>query len=56
MYKCSNCNHEFDQPKEIHTTYESLYGVGSEFGSRTPCTIEVCPHCGDDEIDEIEEE
>lgn len=53
---CLNCSRLFDSPKTIHTTYEAMYGVGGEFGSRTPCTIEVCPYCGDEDIEEEEEE
>ena len=50
MFKCSDCERVFDNPKEIHTIYEALYGVSGEFGSRTPCTYEVCPHCGCDDF------
>lgn len=54
---CRNCHKEFDRPKLRKTTYEALYGVAGEFGSRTPVTIEICPYCGDDDIeDESNEE
>lgn len=53
---CYECDMKFETPKEVHTTYESLYGVSRDFGSRTPCTLEVCPYCGSDDIEEEEEE
>lgn len=61
MWICENCGQDFDSPDEIETTYEAYYGVGSEFGSRTPMTLLVCPYCReetiveDDEDDEEEE-
>lgn len=46
MYKCEHCNKVFDEPYEEKTTYESLYGVSSEFSDSTPLTISSCPYCG----------
>lgn len=55
MWCCYNCNEDFYEPDEKSTTYESYYGVASEFESHTPITIEVCPYCGSDEIEECDE-
>jgi hypothetical protein len=56
MYRCDYCRREFDEPKTIHTTYESLYGVSGLFGNSTPCSYDVCPYCGDEDIEEVEED
>ena len=45
MYKCTNCKMAFDEPKIIHTTYESYYGVSNEFESYTNYEYSVCPYC-----------
>lgn len=55
MYRCLNCRYEFDEPDEIHTSYEAYYGVASDFGSRTSLTLEVCPRCESDDIDEVDD-
>jgi len=56
MWKCNRCKKEFEEPNVRHTTYESYYGVGGEFGSSTPMELLVCPYCGDENIKEIYEE
>lgn len=55
MFKCFNCGKQFDEPKELQTTYESYYGVSDNFGNSTSITLKVCPHCECDLIDEMEE-
>lgn len=54
MFKCLNCGHEFEEPKVLHTTYEIYYGL--DMPSHTPLTLYVCPCCGCDEIEEIEDD
>lgn len=54
--KCNNCNKTFETPRTRKTTYESYYGVAGELSSRTPITIEVCPHCESEEIAEENED
>lgn len=56
MWHCDNCNEDFYEPTIKNTTYERFYGVSEEFGYSTPMSIEVCPYCGSDEINEEEEE
>ena len=53
---CRNCHKEFDRPKLCKTTSEAMYGVAGDFGSRTPVTIEVCPYCDDDDIEDGEKD
>lgn len=55
MYKCNNCNSTFDSPNVVNTSYESYYGVDFLFINRTPLEIEVCPNCGEDSFEEVEE-
>lgn len=54
MYKCDNCSERFDEPETEYTTYESYFGVSSLFPNSTPMTLQVCPYCGSEDIDEIE--
>lgn len=53
--KCNDCNRSFDEPSEKETSYENYYGVSSEFSDSTPLTIEVCPYCGSEDIEEDED-
>lgn len=50
MYKCYNCEETFNEPIIEKTTYESYYGVSSEFNSRTPLNLSMCPYCGSESI------
>ena len=56
MYKCNNCCHIFEKPVTIKTTYESYYGVSSEFSYSTSLEIDTCPSCGCDGIEEYDED
>jgi hypothetical protein len=40
----------------FYTTYETFYGIGDMFANSTPLELLVCPHCGDEDIQEAEEE
>ena len=54
-FRCNNCNKIFpveDAPK-VYTSYESYYGVGSLFPNSTPLSYYVCPHCDDDNLEDI---
>lgn len=53
MWKCDACNHTFEEPKEINTTYESYYGVSSLFPNSTALTILSCPYCGEESVEEL---
>lgn len=46
IYRC-DCGKYFteDQIEIIETTFESLYGVSSDFDSRHPTSYAVCPFC-----------
>lgn len=56
MWKCNNCECTFEEPMTFYTTYETFYGIGDMFASSTPLELLVCPHCGDEDIQEAEEE
>lgn len=54
MYKCNNCDCVFEELTNIETTYEKYYGLEADY--YTYLTLELCPHCGDDDIEEVEED
>ena len=56
MYKCNNCNCEFEEPRTLKTSYESYYGVSGEFLGSTPLEIEVCPCCEDNNFEIIRDD
>lgn len=55
MYLCEDCNHKFEEPRRVETTFESYYGVSDLFSSSTRTTLFTCPSCGSEEISELEE-
>lgn len=50
MYKCNNCEETFQEPMIMQTSYESLYGVDSEFKDKHELNINVCPNCHSEDI------
>lgn len=56
MYRCDECLEMFEEPIIHETTWESYYGVASEFSNGTYLRLELCPYCGSDVIEEIEKE
>lgn len=56
MWECRNCDCTFEEPMVFQTTYESFYGIETLFTNCTPLEIYVCPHCGDEDIQEMKEE
>ena len=56
LYKCLNCGAIFEKPHIKKTSYEAYYGVWGMFPNRTPLTLEVCPCCYDEEIEEYNED
>ncbi len=55
MFYCNDCKHEFSEPKVIETTYEEYYGVSDKFIDNHKMSLEKCPHCGSDNIEEMKE-
>ena len=55
MYRCNECLELFEYPNTHNTTYESYYGVADQFPNSTPLTLELCPNCGSENIEEVEE-
>lgn len=51
MYKCNHCKEVFEKPKTIETTYEEEYGVSGLFPDSHQLKYDVCPHCGEDDIE-----
>lgn len=56
MFRCNDCGEYFEEADEIRTSYEAYYGVASDFPDRHPMTLEVCPNCHSDDIEEADEE
>lgn len=56
MFRCNECGNLFDIPRVYETTYEKFYGVASEFLSDTYLKLDLCPNCGCEDLEEIEEE
>lgn len=54
MYICNTCKSRFEEPNKESITFEDYYGVGNLFASRTRTTLDVCPYCDDDDIEELE--
>lgn len=55
-YECHDCRARFDEPDEEYVNSAYYYGVGSEFGSSSDSMlITVCPRCGSENFEEIEE-
>ncbi len=54
MFKCRECGMttEREYLKEVKGDFESDYGVGNLFDSRTSYTKHICPECGSEEIEE----
>ena len=55
MYRCCNCGEIFDEPIKEKESYENYYGVASMFSNYNYFTLEACPYCGSDDIEEVEE-
>ena len=56
MFKCLNCDREFEEAKEYETTYERYLGVEGQVAGYTPLTLLVCPYCESDDLEEGEED
>ena len=56
MYYCEHCRKIFEEPSIEHTTYESYYGVSSDFNTYNSLDVKRCPYCGSDDLSPYEEE
>lgn len=56
MYRCYECLKLFEEPIVHETTYESYYGISHQFDSSTSLKLILCPCCGSDNIEKMEEE
>lgn len=55
MYICNHCKRKFEEPEEINTTYESLYGISSLFPNSNSITLYACPYCNSNDVEEFYE-
>lgn len=56
MYRCWNCGTKFEEPDKVERFAEDYFGVGSMFDSKSTITIQECPNCGSDDIEEYYED
>lgn len=56
MIKCLECREVFREPLIYETSYESYYGISSDFSTSTYLKLELCPACGSECVEEIKEE
>lgn len=55
MYKCNNCRSEFEEPSTKNIIAEEHLGISNLFQTRTRLDIDVCPNCGDEDLEEIQQ-
>ena len=55
MYRCNDCTATFDEPDEQVWNAADYYGVEKN-GHDQMLHINVCPYCGSEDIDEIDDE
>lgn len=55
MYKCLNCGEIFEDTETETVNAADYYGVDRN-GHEGYLTIEKCPYCGAEEIEEIDDE
>ena len=55
MYKCNDCHETFDEPDEQVWNAADYYGVERN-GHDQMLYIDVCPLCGSEDIEEIDDE
>lgn len=58
MFRCGGCGCVFadDEVQYERVCWEDYYGVGGMFDSRNYGDLMTCPHCGSDDIEELDEE
>ena len=55
MWYCDTCRNEFDEPERKKECFEDFYEVSNLFYGRNYFDALVCPHCGNDDIEEMRE-
>jgi DNA-directed RNA polymerase subunit RPC12/RpoP len=58
MFKCDNCGAiiEDDEVEYERVCWEDYYGVGGMFPNKNYGTLAVCPACGSEDIEEMEDD
>lgn len=56
MWTCDNCGAEFEEPEVERVCWEDYFGVSSMFASYNYGDITVCPNCGSEDIEEMEDD
>lgn len=55
MWYCRTCKREFEEPEVERESFEMFYGVSHLFPTQNYFDHEICPLCGDDDIEEMRE-
>jgi hypothetical protein len=55
MYRCNNCRSEFEEPERRNVIAEEHLGISNMFPNITRMDLFVCPSCGDDDLEELEQ-
>ena len=55
MYKCNDCRETFEEPN-IHTWNAADYYGVEKNGHDQMLQIDVCPFCGSEDIEELDDE
>ncbi len=54
IYKCDKCGKFFNELDYRKTNYESEFGIGGLFTTRTTTYVGCCPHCRGEDFNEME--
>ena len=55
MFKCRNCEEQFETPERKNIIAEDYLGISNMFPNTTRMDLFVCPCCGDDDLEELEQ-
>lgn len=56
MYRCNSCGKTFEQPELKDTGWESKYKNEGEDAKVRSRTLGVCPFCGNEDYEKIQED
>ena len=54
MFKCLNCDYEFEEPKRKEVLFETHFKVENLFGGRHKMDLLICPNCNSQDIEELQ--
>jgi hypothetical protein len=54
MWKCNDCGRLFEEPNEKYMSIADYYGVDEKVGLDRHFTLQTCPLCKSEDIDELD--